>query len=96
MFDAQTSFGFEMPVEQSPASGATQSAKKERSYFGYQQCFIDGEWTFIVTGFESVSSGAVALCSVLKSDGSEAQVAIDEFDRICIRKTWFGRKNWTH
>lgn len=69
-----------------------------RDFHGFYQSREDehSPWLFYVTGFDSSYSGEAGICTVLRFDGTEQRVAIDELDRITIDGRKYGRKHWRH
>lgn len=79
-------------------SAAYESAWEVRSHHGYHQARegVASAWRFYVTGFDASSCGTAGTCSVLRFDGSEESVPIDEADRILVAGKWYGRSHWNH
>lgn len=68
-----------------------------RNFYGYQQYWSFDRWVFYVTGFDDAAcEGKKGMCSVLRADGSEKDVAIDEIGQIKIGKTLYGFDAWIH
>lgn len=70
----------------------------KRDFKGFYQSREDefSLWVFCVTAFDASFSGESGTCMVLRFDGSEQRVPIDELDRITVAGKKYGRRHWNH
>ena len=78
--------------------GMSTAPRQERDFHGYVQYrdSPDMPWHFYVCGFDGTFEGESGLCSVLRTDDTEALVPIDAEQRILINGRRYGPRYWTH